>query len=284
MKHGILVCTLAAGMAWAQNPQIIQDTRAKMNTVQKNATAASNEALGIKPAAAKDSHATAKPAATAVKSSPAVVKTNSVPAKASVVPAKASVAPAKVKVATASAPAKASASAAPKVAVKQDAAKKEVKPEAAQKKAETAPKSNPAAAANSNSDAASAGESEAAKADDSDSEKDKQDKKWSMAGKRDPFISPVVNHAGGSGCSTGKKCLEIGAINLRGVVHSDAGFIAVVTNSLNKAYFLRENDPVFDGYVVKITGDSIVFKETLQDRLGKTFTREVVKKITTPAV
>ena len=94
-----------------------------------------------------------------------------------------------------------------------------------------------------------------------------------------------MNRTGGSGCSTGKKCLEIGAINLRGVVHSDAaGFIAVVTNSLNKAYFLRENDPVFDGYLVKITGDSIVFKETMQDRLGKTFTREVVKRITTPAV
>jgi Tfp pilus assembly protein PilP len=105
-----------------------------------------------------------------------------------------------------------------------------------------------------------------------------------MSGKRDPFISPVVSRTGGSGCSTGKKCLEIGAINLRGVVHSDAGFIAVVTNSLNKAYFLRENDPVFQGYVVKITGDSVVFKETVQDRLGKTFTREVVKKLTTPAV
>lgn len=103
-------------------------------------------------------------------------------------------------------------------------------------------------------------------------------------GKRDPFVSPVVSHAGGSGCSTGKKCLEIGTINLRGVVHSDDGFIAVVSNGLNKAYFLRENDPVFNGYVVKITGDSIVFQETLQDRLGKTFTREVVKKITTPAV
>jgi hypothetical protein len=40
---------------------------------------------------------------------------------------------------------------------------------------------------------------------------------------------------------------------------------------MNKAYFLRENDPVFNGYVMKITGDSIVFQETLQDRLGKTF-------------
>ena len=30
---GILVCTLAAGMAWAQSPEIIQNTRAKMDTV-----------------------------------------------------------------------------------------------------------------------------------------------------------------------------------------------------------------------------------------------------------
>jgi Tfp pilus assembly protein PilP len=110
------------------------------------------------------------------------------------------------------------------------------------------------------------------------------DTKYAANGRRDPFISPVVSHASGSGCSSGKKCLEIGAINLRGVVHGENGFIAVVSNGLNKAYFLRENDPVFNGYVVKITGDSIVFQETLQDRLGKTFTREVVKKITTPAV
>ncbi|HWY04845.1 MAG TPA: AMIN domain-containing protein [Candidatus Acidoferrum sp.] len=110
-----------------------------------------------------------------------------------------------------------------------------------------------------------------------------KDKKWALTGKRDPFFSPVVQQ-NGSGCSTGKKCLEIGAINLRGVVKSDAGFIAVVTNSLNKAYFLRENDPVFNGFVVKITGDSVVFRETIQDKLGKAFTREVVKRIFTPAV
>jgi Tfp pilus assembly protein PilP len=110
-----------------------------------------------------------------------------------------------------------------------------------------------------------------------------EDKKWAMNGKRDPFFSPVVQQ-NGSGCSTGKKCLEIGAINLRGVVKSDAGFIAVVTNNLNKAYFLRENDPVFNGYVVRITGDSVVFQETVQDKLGKSFTREVVKRIFTPAV
>jgi Tfp pilus assembly protein PilP len=111
-----------------------------------------------------------------------------------------------------------------------------------------------------------------------------EEKKWAMTGKRDPFFSPVVQQPTGSGCSTGKKCLEIGQINLRGVVKSESGFIAVVTNTLNKAYFLHENDPVFNGYVVRITGDSVVFQETVQDKLGKPFTREVVKKIITPAV
>lgn len=110
-----------------------------------------------------------------------------------------------------------------------------------------------------------------------------EDKKWAMNGKRDPFFSPVVQQ-GGSGCSTGKKCLEINGINLRGVVKSDTGFIAVVTNNIGKAYFLHENDPVFNGFVVKITGDSIVFEETVQDKLGKTSTHEVVKRIFTPAV
>lgn len=114
---------------------------------------------------------------------------------------------------------------------------------------------------------------------------DKQeDKKYSMNGKRDPFVSPVVNRGNGSGCSSGKKCLDIEQIALHGVVKSDNGMIAVVTNSLNKAYFLRENDPVFNGYVVRITVDSIVFKETFQDRLGKPFTKDVVKRILTPAV
>ena len=103
-------------------------------------------------------------------------------------------------------------------------------------------------------------------------------------GRRDPFLSPVVNSPTGPGCSTGKRCLAIDQIVVRGVVKSESGMIAVVVNAMNKAYFLKENDPVFNGYVMKITGDSVVFKESYQDKLGKEFTREVVKKITTSAV
>ncbi len=240
----ILVSVLAAGLASAQSPRIIQNTRDTMNAVSKNATAGSNEALRqAAPVASSAAHASAKssgPGAAAPSSSlQAGAKRRRGPKRAGVV--------------LVSVPA----------------------PTA------VAPQANaPAAAAVAGNSASGSPESES----EASEQQVVPDSKYNANGRRDPFISPVVSHTGGSGCSTGKKCLEIGAINLRGVVHAESGFIAVVSNSMNKAYFLRENDPVFNGYVVKITGDSIVFQETLQDRLGKTFTREVVKKITTPAV
>lgn len=102
-------------------------------------------------------------------------------------------------------------------------------------------------------------------------------------GRRDPFISPIVTMGSlGSGCSTGKRCLAIDQVYLKGIVKSEVGMIAVVVNSAEKAYFLRENDPVFNGYVVKITGDSIVFKETSHDKFGKPLTRDVTKTISRP--
>ena len=104
--------------------------------------------------------------------------------------------------------------------------------------------------------------------------------------KRDPFLSPVVSRVGGSGaaCSGGKRCLSVDSMSLRGIVKSQDGMIAVVVNAANKAYFLRENDPIFNGYVAKITGDSMVLRETVQDVLGRKSTRDVVKKLIVPAV
>src|ERR1700681_217419 len=65
----IFVCVLAAGLASAQSPSIIQNTRNTMNTVSNNATAASNEALGVRqsaPTAASATHAPAKSRGVAV--------------------------------------------------------------------------------------------------------------------------------------------------------------------------------------------------------------------------
>jgi len=106
-------------------------------------------------------------------------------------------------------------------------------------------------------------------------------------GKRDPFVSPISTATGpvlpASNCAGGKRCLVIDQLVLRGVVRTASGMIAVVANSVNKAYFLRENDPVFNGYVVRITGDSVIFKENTVDRVGRQGTREVVKRVTAPS-
>ncbi len=101
---------------------------------------------------------------------------------------------------------------------------------------------------------------------------------------RDPFVSVIMERTGGVSCTgAGKQCLIVDQVMLKGVVRSQSESIAVVSSAANKTYFLRENDPVYNGVVVKITPDSIVFRESVTDRLGKTVQREVVKKVNNPA-
>jgi Tfp pilus assembly protein PilP len=257
LTTGILAMGLMTGGLWAQNPNVINNVQSTMNTVQQKKTDDSNAALGIagtpsaNPAAKPVSGAAAKP--TAMVQQPAGVKGAPAPVIAAQKPQP---------------PAVAKKTAAPLSVIA-------AKPTTSKPAAKTASPAETKISAKGDDPVKSIDASKTPKP---------EEKKWAMSGKRDPFFSPVVQQSSGSGCSTGKKCLEIGQINLRGVVKSDSGFIAIVTNSLNKAYFLRENDPVFNGYVVRITGDAVVFQETVQDKLGKPLTREVTKRIFTPAV
>jgi hypothetical protein len=234
LTAGILALGLAAGTAWAQNPNLIQSTHDTMKALQNKQQVASDAALG------NTAKAPAQPSATPAAYSGAVAAPKNSPAAPSGQKATSS--------------------------TKTSSHTTKFKVVARKKTA----KGKPSVAVDNGNDAASGTTAK---------------KTITATGRRDPFISPVVNQSmAGSGCSVGKRCLAIDQIALKGVVRSDNGMIAVVVNSLDKAYFLRENDPVFNGYVVRITGDSIIFKETVQDRLGKQFTRQVTKKITTPAV
>ncbi len=288
LTTALLAVGLMAGELWAQNPNVIQNVQNTMNAVQQQKTNTSNAALGIKgaPAAKPAAGAPAKAANPAASPAKSVAAKNA-PAPAAA-PAKAQTAPVANKTATARPavvvqPVAQKPTGAKQATVKV-AAKTGARPtgkisaKASKKKTQ---KTVISAAPKASAPAAPA---DAAKTADAAKPPKPEEKKWAMNGKRDPFFSPVVQQPTGSGCATGKKCLEIGSINLHGVVKSDGGFIAVVTNNLGKAYFLRENDPVFNGYVVRITGDTVVFQETYQDKLGKPLTREVVKRILTPAV
>jgi len=71
---------------------------------------------------------------------------------------------------------------------------------------------------------------------------------------------------------------------LKGVVQMKNGNLALVENAGRRPYVLHENDSLFNGSVVKITGDSLILREESNDILGRPVTREVVKKVTAPSV
>src|ERR1700693_4772401 len=177
----ILVCVLAAGSAWAQSPSIIQNTRNTMNAVSSNSTAASNEALGNQ------------------QSEPVAVTRSHAPVVAHTPVAHSSIAHTSVK-------ANGTAAATP---AKPKAAGPVIKPSTEEKKVPVvgvraaakpkapvvAPKKNPATArpgAVATVSVAAATE-ESAGSDTSLA----PDSKYAANGRRDPFISPVVSHAGG---------------------------------------------------------------------------------------
>ena len=106
-------------------------------------------------------------------------------------------------------------------------------------------------------------------------------------GKRDPFMSPLALAAmkGPTNCaSAGKHCLVIDQVVLKGIVQMKGGNFALVENPARKPYFLHENDALFNGSVVKINSDSVIFKEDSTDILGRPVSKEVVKKVSAPAV
>lgn len=105
-------------------------------------------------------------------------------------------------------------------------------------------------------------------------------------GKRDPFLNPLVaaGARGPSNCTTGKRCLVVDQIVLKGVVQMRNGNLALVENAGKRPYVLHENDSLFNGSVVKITGDSLILREVSSDVLGRPVNREVVKKVTAPSV
>ena len=111
-----------------------------------------------------------------------------------------------------------------------------------------------------------------------------------VAGRRDPFKLPPPPGPPGSGAALdmaagplppGTRGLVISQLRLGGIVRQDTThmMLAVVINSAKRAYFLRENDVVYNGVVSKITPDSIQFRENYLDPNGRVQTREVVKRL-----
>jgi hypothetical protein len=113
-----------------------------------------------------------------------------------------------------------------------------------------------------------------------------------LLGRRDPFKALGLLSAsatGGQSASSdilgslpaGTRGLVISQLLLQGLVRQDLSntMIAVVANPNKRAYFLRENDVLYNGVVSKITPDAVYFKENYLDLSGQVSSREVVRRM-----
>jgi hypothetical protein len=71
--------------------------------------------------------------------------------------------------------------------------------------------------------------------------------------------------------------LVISQLRVEGIVRLEPAnnMIAVVTNYTKRAYFLRQNDALYNGVVTRITPDAVYFKENMLDSHGRLATHEV---------
>jgi len=74
--------------------------------------------------------------------------------------------------------------------------------------------------------------------------------------------------------------LLIDQIDLTGIFRTSRGFTAqVVASNQKKSYLLKEGDQLYDGDVVSINRNEIVFKQIVQDPTALKPFREVVKSL-----
>lgn len=103
--------------------------------------------------------------------------------------------------------------------------------------------------------------------------------------RRDPFISMIrkPNPAGHAmaapSCTAGRKCLAVNHIVLKGIAQGPDGRLALVEDPQRKSYLLREKDPLLNGEVVRITRDTVVFRERTVSKPGRVAQHEVVMKL-----
>jgi Tfp pilus assembly protein PilP len=101
--------------------------------------------------------------------------------------------------------------------------------------------------------------------------------------RRDPFkslLSPSERTQFKGPRPEGIPGLLIDEIDLTGIFRTSRGFVAQVKAANQaKSYLIREGDQLYDGDVVSINRDEVVFKQIVQDPTALKPFREVVKKL-----
>jgi hypothetical protein len=108
--------------------------------------------------------------------------------------------------------------------------------------------------------------------------------KYEAKGRRDPFRSLDVSETVQASAAPairppGLKGQLVSEINLAGIVKSKNQHMAMATGYRGKTYFLQQDDELYDGKVLEIKSDAVIFSQTLISNQGKRLSQRVVKKI-----
>jgi Tfp pilus assembly protein PilP len=108
--------------------------------------------------------------------------------------------------------------------------------------------------------------------------------KYEAKGRRDPFrsldVSATIQASTAPAVrAPGLRGQLVSEINLAGIVKSKNQYMAMATGYRGKTYFLQPNDDLYDGKVIEIKSDAVIFSQTLTDGQGKRLSQRVVKKL-----
>lgn len=114
---------------------------------------------------------------------------------------------------------------------------------------------------------------------------------YKSGNRRDPFLNPLLlrknqkiedEELARGNPPPGIAGTYIAQAVLQGTALRDAVRVAIVRAADTRAYFLKEGDKLFDGYVKLIDSDSITMVRETKMKSGKTITQVVTKRLRTP--
>lgn len=104
---------------------------------------------------------------------------------------------------------------------------------------------------------------------------------YDPAGRRDPFRSLLVReqNKGGLERPPGIAGISIDDLVVHGIWKTKAGYVAQVRGTDNKSYLIRSGDLLYDGEVVRVGPNEVVFRQNINDPQSVKPFREVTKQL-----
>ena len=104
---------------------------------------------------------------------------------------------------------------------------------------------------------------------------------YDPAGRRDPFRSLLVReqNKGGVERPPGIAGIAIDDLVVHGIWKTKSGYVAQIRATDNKSYLIRAGDLLYDGEVVRVAPNEVVFRQNINDPQSVKPFREVTKQL-----